>query len=194
MWRVFWWRWSPVAAIALLTAVCAVAQQDRDGGSGPAAAVPPLIFSAKKIFVSNGGADGGLFPHPFSGTPDRAYSTLYANMRGWGRYELVSSPREAELVLELRLISPSGPSDANKVKGASDPLPFFRRVIFDRETHFALWTFTEAIMAANLQKTHDRNFDDALAALAGDLQKLASAASASVVAQQSTSGNLASQN
>lgn len=192
MLRIFGLRLSQGAIIGLLMAISAGAQQERAGAlAAPAAPVPPQIFSAKKIFVSNGGAESGLFPHPFSGTPDRAYGAFYAAVQQWGRYEIVSSPREAELVAELQLVGPSGPQNADKQKGASDPLPFFRLTIFDRETHFALWTFTETIYRANLQKTHDRNFDDALAALAGDLKKLAGGASASTAAttQKATSQN-----
>jgi hypothetical protein len=188
MWRVFWLRLSELAAIAMLMTISTWARQERAGtAAGAVVPVPPQIFSAKKIFVSNGGADSGLFPHPFSGTPERAYGAFYAAMQGWGRYEMVSSPRDAELVAELQLISPSGPANANKQKGASDPLPFFRLTIFDRETHYALWTFTETIEQANLQKTHDRNFDDALATLTADLKKLASTAAATAPAQNSTS-------
>ena len=189
MLRVFGLRLSQVTAIALLMAISTWAQQERADVAALAAPVPPQIFSAKRIFVSNGGAESRLFPHPFRGTPDRAYGAFYAAVQGWGRYEMVSAPREADLVLELQLVGPSGPKNADKQKGASDPLPFFRLVVFDRETHFALWTFTETIEAANLQKTHDRNFDDALAALADDLKKLASAAAATAATQNSTSQN-----
>lgn len=187
MWRNFGLRLNLVTAIASLMAISVGATQEQATVAAPTAPVPAQIFSAKKIFVSNGGADSGLFPHPFSGTPERAYGAFYAALQGWGRYEIVSSPREAELVAELQLISPSGPASANKVKGASDPLPFFRLIIFDRETHFALWTFTETIYQANLQKTHDRNFDDALAALTVDLKKLAGGAAATASAQHYTS-------
>jgi hypothetical protein len=48
----------------------------------------------------------------------------------------------------------------------------FRLVIFDRKTHYILWTFTESIAPAYFQKIHDRNFDDALAALVSDLKNL----------------------
>ena len=56
------------------------------------------------------------------------------------------------------------------MKGASDPLPMFRLVIFDRKTHYVLWALTESIDIAYVQKTHDRNFDDALAAVLTDLK------------------------
>jgi hypothetical protein len=83
---------------------------------------------------------------------------------------MVSDPAEADLVFELQLSAPNGPANANKVKGASDPLPMFRLVIFDRKTHYVLWALTESIDIAYVQKTHDRNFDDALAAVLTDLK------------------------
>jgi hypothetical protein len=54
----------------------------------------------------------------------------------------------------------------------------FRLVILDRETHYVLWALTESIESANLQKTHDRNFDEALTALTLDLKKLAATTAA----------------
>ncbi len=135
--------------------------------------MPPLIFTAKRVFVSNAGADSGLFPHPFSGNADRAYNQFYGAVQGWGRYELVAEPGDAELVFELQLLGPSGPANPDKKKGASDPLPMFRLAIIDGRTHFVLWAMTESIAAANLQKTHDHNFDEALGTLMVDLKKLA---------------------
>jgi len=143
-----------------------------------AAPVPQAVLSAKKIFVANAGSDAGMFPHPFSGGPDRGYNQFYAAMKGMGSYELVGSPAEADLVLELRLHAPSGPANADKTKGASDPLPMFRLVIYDAKTHYVLWALTESIEGAALQKTHDRHFDDAMTALVGDWKKMVSGTSA----------------
>jgi hypothetical protein len=61
------------------------------------------------------------------------------------------------------------------VNGASDPVPMFRLVIYDRKTHYVLWALTESITEAYLQKTHDNNFDQALTALTMDLKRLTSA-------------------
>jgi hypothetical protein len=138
----------------------------------PVAPVPPAVLSAKRIFVANAGADSGLFPHPFSGNPDRAYNQFYAAFKADGRWQLVSSPREADLVLELRLTAPYGPSNADKQKGASDPLPMFRLAIYDAGNHFLLWALTETIESANLQKTHDRNFENAVEAILADFETL----------------------
>jgi len=84
----------------------------------------------------------------------------------------VSSPAEADLVFELQLSAPNGPSNADKSKGASDPLPMFRLVIYDRPTHYVLWALTESIAPAEKQKTHDHNFDEALANLVLDAGRL----------------------
>jgi hypothetical protein len=144
--------------------------------AGTVAPVPPTLLAGKKIFISNAGADSGLFPHPFSGTPDRGYSEFYSAIQGWGRYEIVAAPSEADLVLQLQLMAPNGPVSANKEKGASDPLPMFRLVIYEAKSHYVLWALTESIGEAYVQKTHDRNFDDAVAALVGDLKELVSRA------------------
>jgi hypothetical protein len=154
---------------ALLSEVSALAQQP---GAAAIAPVPQLLMTARKVFLSNAGADSGLFPHPFSGDPDRVYNEFHANMVSWGRYQLVSSPAQADLVFEIQLSAPSGPTNANKQNGASDPLPMFRLVIYDRPTHYVLWALTESIAAATLQKTHDHNFDEALANLVLDAGRL----------------------
>ena len=139
------------------------------------APVPPALLNAKTIFISNAGADSGLFPHPFSGDPDRPYNEFYAAMQSWGHYQLVTDPSDADLVFELHLVAPPGPTSPNKQYGASDPLPMFRLVIYDRKTHYVLWTLTESIWIALLQKTHDNNFDSALNAITLDLKRLTSA-------------------
>jgi hypothetical protein len=100
-------------------------------------------------------------------------------MQSWGRYQIVGDPSQADVVFELQLIAPPGPSSGNKVNGASDPLPMFRLVIYDRRTHYVLWALTESIMVAYLQNTHDNNFDAALAALAMDLKRVTSAPTSS---------------
>ena len=98
MLKSFRFRLRDFAWIALLSAIPASAQQPPDTALAP---VPPAIFTAKKVFVSNAGADSALFPHPFSGSPDRGYNQFYAAVQKWGRYDLVTEPEEAELVFEL---------------------------------------------------------------------------------------------
>lgn len=162
-----------VVCAALLSAVAALAQHPAAAPNGP---VPPAILAAKKIFVSNAGADSGLFPSPFSGDPNRGYTQFYAMLKANGQFELVTDPGEADLVLELQLIAHSSPlntENVNKVAGAPDPLPMFRLVVYDRKTHYVLWALTESIGAVVGQKAHDQTFDVALSALLLDFETLA---------------------
>ncbi len=39
-----------------------------DRPQGVSSPVPALLVSGHKVFLSNGGAEAGLFPHPFTGT------------------------------------------------------------------------------------------------------------------------------
>ena len=147
----------------------------------PPVPVPTALLAAQTVFISNAGADSGLFPSPVSGDPDRAYQQFYAAIQSWQRYRLVADPAQADLVLELRLTAPNGPQSPNKQTGASDPLPMFRLVIYDRSTHYILWALTESIDKAALQKNHDKNFDVALEELTNDLKRLTQPPSATPV-------------
>jgi hypothetical protein len=150
------------AALFAPLAVTAFAQDNAVAGP-----IPPAVTQARTAFVSNAGADAGLFPSPFSGDPSRGYSTFYQKLKASGAFQLADSPTLADLVLEISLAAPNGSLSQNKVYGVADPLPMFRLTVYDRPTRIILWTETQSVQVANRQKTHDRNFDDAIAALIG---------------------------
>lgn len=154
---------------ALICMSACFAQAPAYTSAGP---VPPALHAAKSIFLSNGGSDSGLFPSPFSGNADRPYAQFYAALQATGQYDIVDDPSQAALVLNLRLFAPYGPSHDEKIKGTADPLPMFRLTIYDRKTHYVLWTITESIEQALLQKTHDHNFDIALSAVLRDFEQV----------------------
>ena len=81
----------------------------------PAAPAPVPIFSAKKVFVSNATGEIRL---PL-GNPDLAYDEFYAAMKSWGRYEIVSSPADADLVFEIRYTFVIGPTGVTQGNGGS---------------------------------------------------------------------------
>lgn len=154
---------------ALLSASAVSAQKS----AAPPAPIPSAILAAKKIFISNAASDNGMFPSPFSGDPDRAYNQFYAALKAKGKYELVADPADADLVLELHL-----ENTVNLVTMQRTVLvfPVFRLMVYDQKSHFLLWELTEWIDFANLQKTHDRNFDQALTALRDDFLALSATA------------------
>ncbi|HEY1649087.1 MAG TPA: hypothetical protein VGF96_13990 [Terracidiphilus sp.] len=57
-------------------------------------------------------------------------------------------------------------------------MPMLRLVIYGRRTHYVLWAFTESVDAAILQKTHDRNLDQAITRIAGDFENVGGAPAA----------------
>lgn len=147
-----------------------------DRPRGANSPIPPQLRTARKVFLSNAGSDAGLFPHPFSGTQDRAYGYVYRALQADGRFTLVDTPAEADLVFEIQLSAPEGSVSGNKQQGTEDALPSVRLTVFDRPTHYIthyiLWSLAETIYKANLQKTHDKNFDDALDLLLRDLKDI----------------------
>jgi hypothetical protein len=138
----------------------------------PQPAPVPAKLLGKTVFLSNAGADSGLFPSPFSGGPSRAYDYLFGELKKDGTYTLVNDPAAADLVFEIRVTAPSGPQNPSKQYGASDPLPMARLVVYDRPTHYILWADTQSIDVAFKQKTHDVNFDQALNRLLIDLKSV----------------------
>jgi hypothetical protein len=168
--RTLYGRFSLSLAVLVSIATAASAQMPAYDKPGP---VPSAITAAKTIFISNAGSDSGLFPEPFTGDPDRPYTEFYAAFKATGDYTLAGDPAQADLVLELRLFAPYGPTNANKQNGTADPRPMFRLVVYDGKTHYILWTVTSSIELAFLQKTHDKNFDMALTEVLDQFLKIA---------------------
>jgi hypothetical protein len=148
--RIFW------ATIAILQFVTVLnAQQPKGPVPAP---VPVQIVAAQKVFISNAGGESFetiINQTVFNGGPDRPYNQFYAAMKDWGRYELVSSPADADLVLEI--------SWALTDTGLRLPiLGELRLVVVDPKTHITLWTITEHVRGALLLANRDKNFDKAV--------------------------------
>lgn len=145
-----------------------------DGKQVEPAPIPTQISTAKKVFIGNGGGDEpGISEHFFSGDVDRAYNQFYAAMKSAGRYELVVSPAEADLLFEIRFLVQ--PSETKVFKGdALGPTydPQFRLEIRDPKTNALLWAFTEHMEWAILQGNRNRNFDQASARIVTDVLAL----------------------
>jgi hypothetical protein len=138
----------------------------------PAAPVPAQILTAKRVFIANAGGDSAWYPYPepaFTGGPDRAYNDFYAAVKAWGRYDLVGSPSDADLLLEIQFrVLP------RVVRiGAT---PYFdsqlRLTIRDPRTQAALWGIAEQVDPANLLGNRDKNFDQAMTRVLGDLKRV----------------------
>lgn len=170
-----------VLAISLFAGLAAAqAKQDE------LAPLPTQILTAKRVFIANGGGDDPGMPDPlFSGGADRAYNQFYAAMKSAGRYELVGSPAEAELLLDLRFSvvpdrRPTGFWGPNGTGDAYDAV--FRLEIRDPKTTALLWAYNEHMEWALLLSNRNKNFDRAAARIASDVIALAGRASTETAA------------
>jgi hypothetical protein len=93
----------------------------------PQAPVPAQIGAARRVFVSYAGGVGGYIPRD-----DQVYDQIYAEMKNWGRFELLSAPAEADLVLEVSVPMAVG-------------YPRLRMAVLDPKTQVVLWSFTEQV-------------------------------------------------
>jgi len=155
-----------VTSLVLFVVTTLQAQDYRPVTHAP---VPIQIGTAKKVFISNIGSDALATPDfRRLGQPDLPYQRFYSEMKGWGRYELVASPAEADLVFEIHFGDTL--SDCGKV---TSYLPQFEISIFDARTHFVLWTLAASVQGAIRQATFERNLDRGMASLMADLKAIA---------------------
>jgi hypothetical protein len=140
---------SIVSAFALLGVRCAQAQKAVDP---PAAPIPTQVLTAKRVFISNGESANPL------GLPNLAYNAFYAGIKAWGKYQLVSTPAEADVVFAVRF--------------EGGPIPTLRLVISDPKTHVTLWPLLEEVREWLLKSTGRKNFDQAMTALVEDVKIL----------------------
>jgi hypothetical protein len=130
--------------------------------------VPPSarLAAAKTALVKNGG--GSEIP----------YNVISSGMEGWGRFKLVDSAPEADIVVEV--LSPEeegGVSVGSRTRTATGRMEestttsrnlspgAIRLVVYDAKTHVALWSATEQAKGGMRQKTREDNLVQAAARL-----------------------------
>jgi hypothetical protein len=106
----------------------------------PAAPVPSQIQQAQTIFLTNSGSDPNF---PIDAT--KAYNDIYAALQTWGRYKLVNSPDQADLVFHLKAIAPLTDVSGNRGGVYSVTSPAFQITIRDPKSNIALWTITSPV-------------------------------------------------
>ena len=125
----------------------------------PSAPIPAQVVAARRVFISNGGDDDWTIPHQFH-APNLTYNEFYAEIKSWGKYELVSSPADADVVFEIR-------SYDSRQAGFQVHLS-----ILDPKTHVTLWSLTQEVRGASRIAIARKNFGEGVNALVEDLKKL----------------------
>ena len=86
----------------------ALAQRKGAPVNASSAPVPAPILQGKKAFISFELGDVSAFPSLYSGGPERAYNEFYQGMQQWGRYQLVSDPKDADVIFAIRFVESPG--------------------------------------------------------------------------------------
>lgn len=154
--------------MVVLLAGGSVACAQETPAAAAVAPIPAQIITAKKVFIANGGVDAtSLAAFRRAKEPREPYNQFYIAMKSWGRYELVGRPGEADLVLQLSFNAPI--SDCVKLTRYQPQLTL---AIFDSQTHFRLWTFTEPVQGAVMKSSWDKNVKHGIGSLIEDLKQL----------------------
>ena len=123
-----------------LALACFTVQTARAQQTTPAAPVPSQIQQAQTIFLTNSGSDPNF---PIDAT--KAYNDIYAALQTWGRYKLVNSPDQADLVFQLKGVAPITDVSGNRGGVYSVTSPAFQLTILDPNSNIALWTITSPV-------------------------------------------------
>jgi hypothetical protein len=148
----------------------------------PAAPIPLQILTAKKVFISNAG--GALDPKLWSGGTAQPYNELYASIKSWEQYEIVATPENADIILQISYANPITEVIDHSlcVGNCAKYSPQFRLALLDPKTSIDLWTITEKLQAVDRNhRSADTNLVAAIGNLVADLKALtAQSASANV--------------
>jgi len=134
----------------------------------PEAPLPSMVTNAKKIFLSNGGGS------------NLAYDTFYSDMKEWGKYEIVGSPDEADLIVELAYrverggtnvwSSTNSYNNTTQVHSSQIVDPELVLTIFDAKTKNSLWSETDHRRLARLEKNREKETAKSAERLLDDLK------------------------
>jgi hypothetical protein len=160
-------RWEIIGllcAAALLTLPMLAFAQTKGATVAAAGPVPAEIATAKKAFISN---SPGFNLSASLGGPNRAYNEFYAAMKSWGRYELVSSPVEADLIFEISYNSNNLGLGARGCSSASQANLCL--AILDAKIPVPLWWLNEPVAPKMSFGHHPETWDSAFARSVGAL-------------------------
>src|SRR5215472_4052962 len=89
---------SVAGALSLVLAVVSVTTLPVIGQEADSTAQTP---TAEKAFIANAGGDFGRYGFDSDRGADRLYAVFFADMKKWGRYEIVASPARADWVFQI---------------------------------------------------------------------------------------------
>ncbi|HTV08284.1 MAG TPA: hypothetical protein VMD97_04485 [Candidatus Aquilonibacter sp.] len=131
----------------------------------PTAPLPTALTTATKLFLGNAGDQQNA-------DCLRAYNDFYAGIAALKRFQQVTDPNQADLILELHYEIDLGQAIASHDTNHS--VRQFRVVLIDPHSHAVLWTLVESTNYAIFQSNRNKNLDETVAALVHDFDQLVS--------------------
>lgn len=127
----------------------------------PAAPLPALLSNTRTVFLANAGDQENA-------DCLAAYNAFYTDLQQLGRFTLVDTPAQADMVVELHYEIAIGQGrDSNAPRQ-------FRVALIDPKAHILLWSLTERTNYAGLRKNRDKDLKSAIDALVNDFTSLVS--------------------
>ena|ERR1700730_9670608 len=155
-----------IVVLCVLVSLNAFAERHRK--DIPPAPLPAVVVNAKRIFLTNGGGS------------NLAYESFYSEMKQWGKYEIVGSPDEADLIVELaytvehggtRIWSSTNTYDGTThVHSAQITDPKLILTIFDAKTKNSLWSEVDHRRLARREKNREKETIKSAERLVQDLK------------------------
>lgn len=142
--------------------------------TAPVAPIPTQILNGKTVFISNAGV--GLstlstYIEDRTGSTNGLYNDFYAGMKSWGKYQLVDSPSDADLVFEIQMLWEHPGPGVN---------PDVQIRILDPKTHIVLWQIMEYMNAGSAREgTRRKQWQAVMAKVMNDVKQLATQPSTS---------------
>lgn len=160
-------RVSHLLTVATLLTQIVLASQASPKAPSPAP-FPAQILTAKKVFIAN--APGDNLPDSLGG-PDRLYNEFYVATKNWGRYEVVPTLPEADIVLAISFTSSlSGVGGTSSIGPVSSTSQYLRLAILDAKTGVPLWWFAQPY-SSRWRETPDAAFTRSLGSLMDSFKK-----------------------
>jgi hypothetical protein len=155
-------------AVCLCVLILMATVAARNRKDVPPAPLPAVVVNAKKIFLTNGGGS------------NLAYDSFYSEMKKWGKYEIVGSPEEADLIVELAYrvehngtrvwSSNNSYNGTTQVHSAQIVDPQLMLTIFDAKTKNSLWSEVDHRRLARREKNREKETINSADRLVEDLK------------------------
>lgn len=158
--------------VLVLTSLYAPAARSRK--DIPPAPLPAVVINAQKVFLTNGGGS------------DLGYDAFYAAMKNWAKYQIVGSPEDADLIIELAYRVEHGGtrvwSSTNTYNGTTQVHsaqiidPQLVLTIYDAKSKNSLWSTIDHRRLARREKNREKETINSAERLVEELKTRATTA------------------